>query len=117
MDFDLTGLTTGPSSSVTLAPALAKSSAIACPNSPVDWLLMTRIESIGTHVGPQVIKTFLFFNKFLEPNFCKDSFYIRIKNDRVSDIFDRDIRIFEPMAGYRTDNTRSFMIFKITLLA
>jgi len=62
MDFDSSRRVTGPSSNVTFAPSFAKSSAILCPNVPVDRLLMTRIVSMGTHVGPQVIKILLFFS-------------------------------------------------------
>jgi hypothetical protein len=63
MELERRGLETGPSRSVTFAPAFAKSSAIICPNAPLDKLLIMRIVSIGTPVGPQVISTFLFFSK------------------------------------------------------
>ena len=61
IDFDFSGLVTGPSKRVTCAPALAKSRAIICPSVPLDKLLIMRMVSIGTPVGPQVISTFLFF--------------------------------------------------------
>src|SRR5690349_1500097 len=91
----LIGSLTGPSRTVTLAPAAFRRLANRRPISPVERLLKTRTSSIATQVGPHVIRIFLPASEdILQPDLFEDDLEVGLDHNGFGNVGDRVVGIF-----------------------